>query len=133
MLKRSPRMRLGSYFAFMLLTAASLSSCSISSNVTPEARGRVIDGSSGMPLQGLLVTVTHELQTQATAEASSSPSGQFIVPAARGKIYPMGTAVMIRGVASFQASGYQTKKLPVELSESAGYRYSSMGIVRLTK
>ena len=122
-----------SHFAFTLLFLATLSSCSIPSNVTPEARGRVIDASSGKPLQGVLVKVTHEKQREATAESSSSSSGEFIVPAARGKIYPMRTAVMIRGVARFQAPGYQSKSLPVELSESADYRYSSMGAVRLSK
>ena len=107
-------------------------SCVLPAKVTPETRGRLIDATSKKPIPGAIVSVTH-IQQDTSSSSRSGNDGYFIVPAARGQIYPMGTAVSIIGHANIIAEGYSAKSFKSVAQPITNFKYCDLGEIQLKK
>lgn len=117
----------------LFLTVVSLScvSCVFPGEVTPETRGRVLDASSKKPISGANIRVVHHTQN-AYSVSRSGEDGKFVVPPARGLIYPMGSAVIVEGKANVSADGYRGVEIDsVRADEPTGFQFCELGDVLL--
>lgn len=108
-------------------------SCVFPGKVTPEARGKVLDATNKKPIAGATIRIQHHSQ-DAISESTSGLDGQFIVPPARGLIYPMGSLVIVAGRADIQAEGYKPVNVnSVRADSLTGYQYCDLGEIHLNR
>ena len=100
--------------------------------MTPQVRGRTVNGATLEPVRDALVIVSHPRRRGVSASARSNREGEFRVPHARGDRMSGGGASMNIGNVEITAPGFVPYRTEAWTRRETGIRKFDLGTVRLT-